>query len=302
MALKLRHIGYSQEMVGHKTDEYLNRPRITSLSKTINGGVYCPPGLETSMEAIVVDYEKDSGLRSYLEQMDKYVASVVNNLQKVGRKMGFINMVKTICHKITADFPYSDRMLDKAYMLKKYPPGRKVHLGVLMANQDMICRHMGLLMGAVIDYCKENFTKNKNLIKFKPDSEIGFMADTQKDLEENARTGHAYLIVRKPKPAGKGNDVFVVDPSAGHVVEIGQMIMSKSPKGPGFYRYMFSAVRFLLQTKNQEDNDLLDVIFVAARYDATLLQVLKDVNKSLRTPEAITNYVALIARLNMKGL
>ncbi|MCC6643568.1 hypothetical protein IT411_02360 [Candidatus Peregrinibacteria bacterium] len=301
----LKHAGYTALLSNSgqtHTEEYEGRSRITSLSKKINGGVYMPVVMEKEMEAIVVDYQKDQALRKYLEELDDYIAMLARRLQSAGRQMDFEDILSSICHKITADFPYSERMCDKNYLLTKYAAGKKTHLGVMMTNQDMICRHMGLLVGAAIDYFKDNFVQNKSGVKLKPDTEMGFMADIARDLEESKSNGHAYLVVRKPEKNGPKNKVFVVDPAAGRVMDVGKALESKDPRGRGFYRYAFSALRFLFQDYSSADNHLLTRFLDLAAKDPTLQQVIKDVKNNLKDPNSIRAFYAFDAKKNLRGV
>lgn len=239
--------------------EYEGRARITSTSASVQGGVYLPDILEYTMEGIVVDYEKDLILREYLEKtMLPYVL-----LQRIthGRD-NFEAIIKSISIKIQSDFPYQKKMLDKRYAQAAYPAGQKVALGKIMRQQDMVCRHMGLLFAVSVDFLKKKTDAFAT-------SEVRFMADMQRDFEENERNGHAYCIMRN---AGK---YYAVDPTAGMAKEAREILTSKQG-GDERYRYLFSILRFLGQEATPEGDQLIMDIMKKTKADPKLAGLIGD--------------------------
>ncbi|MFA7278278.1 MAG: hypothetical protein WC101_04840, partial [Candidatus Gracilibacteria bacterium] len=172
----LRHIGYSVAAPGAGADMYEGRPRITTRTKNLQGGVCYPKSLEGRMEAIVVDYEKDQGLARYINQIEQYANTVFHQMKLAGRAPKFEDLLGIIARKIFADFPYSYRMLDKRYREAAYPSGGKVHLGRIMEKQDMICRHMALLFGSTLEHLRD---KNNPHMRIRSDTDVRYVADTQ---------------------------------------------------------------------------------------------------------------------------
>jgi len=294
--LNLLHVGYSVPMVGGRDDIYEGRVRITSKSEKIDQGVFYPQILTGKMEAITVDIEKDKILREYLDELSNHLIKLAHQMQTVGRVFSFEEMLNVISAKVAADFPYSHRMCEDKYAHKTYKPGSKYRLGAFMSNQDMVCRHMSLLLGAAIDYFKQNFVEDKKVgLKLKPDTEMRFMADMQKDLDESDNTGHAYLVVRKPNAKGR-NDLFVIDPTRAAAFNVEKMFESKNPRGFGYYRYMFSTLRFLMQTPSPGDEQLINRIFQDAKKDSASAKLLKDVKMTLKDIDSMRRFTEFSAK------
>ncbi len=243
--------------------EYEGRERITSTSTSVQGGVYLPDILEYTMEGIVVDYEKDLILREYLEKtMLPYVL-----LQRIVHGQdNFEAIIKSISMKIRSDFPYQKKMLDKKYAQAAYPAGKKVALGKIMKQQDMVCRHMGLLFAASIDFLKKKTDAFAT-------SDVRFMADMQRDFEEDEKNGHAYCIMRN---AGK---YYAVDPTSGMAKEAREILSSKQG-GDERYRYLFSILRFLGQEATPEGDQLILDIMNKTKADPKLTGLIGDLKKA----------------------
>lgn len=269
----LLHQGYSRmRESGENVDMYQGRPRITSRSKTVNGGVYYPRSMEGEMEAIVVDWDKDEGLKAYIPVLEVELSAKLKQLQAQGHKPDIKTMIDLIARKIAWDFPYSQRMRDRKYCNAKYKPGEKNHLGRMMDNQDMICRHMGLLAAAVLEHMKLNG-------KIKKNRDIRYVADHQEDLIEGEHSGHAYVFVadREATP----NEYYIVDPAGGYAVSFRDMLKKKErARSTGTYRYLFSGMRVLLQEPDPRDKPFLVGMCKNAKKDANIEGVLNDLAKT----------------------
>lgn len=268
----LRHIGYSVAAPGAGADMYEGRPRITTRTKNLQGGVCYPKSLEGRMEAIVVDYEKDQGLARYINQIEQYANTVFHQMKLAGRAPKFEDLLGIIARKIFADFPYSYRMLDKRYREAAYPSGGKVHLGRIMEKQDMICRHMALLFGSTLEHLRD---KNNPHMRIRSDTDVRYVADTQYDPLENDTSGHGYVVVKRFD--GGHARYFVVDPTAGRSYDIRDLFKpSAREKSPGVYRYLFSVIRVVFQDNDVRDDAFKHWLTRLRKGDAQIQRLLAD--------------------------
>jgi hypothetical protein len=274
--------GYSTLFSNKPTPTFRGRPRISSESKRVQGGIFCPEILESRMEAIAVDYVKDDYLKTFLEGIDQK-ASVIYRSSKTDPVLSLLQYVsKTIPDR----FPYQKKMVDDKnattkYATTKYKPGYKYGLGVFMQEKDMVCRHMALLSAAAMDFFKDNYSESKGYTRLKPESlESRYMADLQtvkKDGQEK-RDGHAYHIVRVVRDNGSYGALYVSEPTCGMVCDLSEILKEcKNHKGRlyTFYvRYLFSALRILFQFKSPLDDFLLLKIFKECATDHALTKVI----------------------------
>jgi len=295
----LIHTGYS--VIAGDPEKYQGRPLINSRSEQIQGGVFYPKSMEGHMEAITVDYENDQPLKAYIDEMDQHILKINREFHQSGRQMTLAIMLSVISHKIAADFPYSVRMTEGDYLKKSYKPGTKYALGYIMGHQDMVCRHMGLLVGAILDHLKENARKGTPP-GIKPDTEVRFMADRQKDLVENVNSGHGYVVLKRWDEKEKKNLYYVVDPTGGIAVEIRDIFNKKREKSPGAHRYLFSTLRFLFQKEDPKDEKFLENVFARAKAEVAVLEVLKDLRQTLTDVDAIRRFEKLRIRQNLQGI
>lgn len=282
---ELNHQAYT--VLGGRNQElpYGGRVRITSKTESVQAGVYMPETLEDIMEAIVVDYEKDEVLRHYLET--DLLPFILKQRIK-GKLEGHGDVFLALSKKIHDDFPYQRKMLDKGYAKKNYPPGKKVYLGKLMQEQDMICRHMALLFAASVDYLKKNVPGNSSGIS--KDCDVRYMADMQKDVVENERDGHAYAVMHQH------GRYYVADPTSGMAKEVHEILASRSDSHSK-YRYLFSAARFLIEQQSPESDVLLVTLIRAGYQDPKLAGLVTDLQKALvRDPLASYHLTSLKER------
>lgn len=279
---KLLHTGYSKTR-DQTENTYKGRERINSRTKSVQGKVYCPVSLEKKMDAIVVDYEVDEELKKYIAHMEEYIRVIGAKLQKAGQPRNFETLLDIISKKISIDFPYSKRMIDDKYIDRKYTPGTKVRLGVFMQNQDMICRHMGLLAAAILEHFKDNFRKKKKgVVTLNPDDyQIRFMADYQTDEVQGRNSGHAYVVIRRWIQEEKKWAYYVVDPTGGVAVDIESGLNNKRELSPGACRYIFSLLRYLLQEGDILNHQFIYKLINRAKWDINLRQTLNAVHKAL---------------------
>ena len=266
---RLAHSPYTELGRGYAEGEYAGRRRITSHTPSIQGKVYMPETLEDTMEAIVVDYEKDMQLRIYLESV---IVPLVLHERISHGATELPEMLSLISKKIKMDFPYQQRMLDRQYAGQRYPPGQKVRLGAIMQNQDMICRHMGLLFAATVDFLRAHEASKVN--EMFSGSEVRFMADIQRDLVENKEGGHAYCVVEK------GGEYFLVDPTTG-IAESAHDILSLEGSRRMNYRYLYSMLRYMLQNPKTEGQQFMLAIIRRQKYDPKIAEVLRDLKKTI---------------------
>ncbi len=271
----LRHTGYSvANPVRGSADMYEGRPRITTRTKNLQGGVCYPKSLEGRMEAIVVDYEKDRGLAAYINQIEQYANTVFQQMRSAGRVPKFEELLGIIARKIFADFPYSHRMLDKRYREARYPSGKKVHLGLIMEQQDMICRHMALLFVSTVEHLRDKGNTTTGM-RVRSDTDVRYVADTQYDPLENDTSGHGYVVVKRFD--GGHARYFVVDPTAGRSYDIRDLFKPTArEKSPGVYRYLFSVIRVLFQEHDVRDDAFKHWLTRLRKGDAQIQRLLAD--------------------------
>lgn len=257
----------------------LGRPKITSGSTKVDGGVFLPKALEKRMEAIVVDTEKDPVVKQYIENFKNNVLA----WEKAGYKIKPEDMMQIIAAQVQKDFPYSYRMIDDNYSLKTYEPGKKYQLGIFMNNQDMICRHMGLLSEVMIEKMKSD----PAFKKYFPEGMVSnFMSDNQTNEQKGKGDGHAYTIVSMPTP--EGMKYFSIDPANGSqpFMDLGKSISDPSMDSMKS-RYLFSLFRTVFdRAGDNRDTALLDQVFKNEKANPELLHILKDALKASNSPTA----------------
>lgn len=272
---RLAHAVYTNRIPDeHERSQYMGRERITSQTVSIQGKVYLPDVLENYMEGIVVDYEKDLLLKYYLEHT---MLPHLLHERIIRGRTDFENTIECITKKIAADFPYQKKMLDSTYALTRYPLKQKVGLGLFMKNQDMICRHMGLLFAATIDYLKKQATPLQTGLP--ADCDVRFMAEMQRDLLQGRRDGHAYCVMRN------GQDYYVIDPTTATATNIKTILASRS-HGDEKYRYLFSALRFILQNPHEQQKAFLREILEKTKRDPKLAGLMDDLKLTFNTDSA----------------
>ena len=272
---RFAHVAYTTPLPDERApSEYMGRERITSRTSSVQGKVYLPDILENFMEGIVVDYEKDLLLKQYLE--NTMLPHLLHERILSGRK-DFESTIECITKKIALDFPYQKKMLDDQYAITRYPLGQKVGLGLFMKNQDMICRHMGLLFAATIDYLKKYTAPVQTGLPTECD--VRFMAEMQRDLLKGRRDGHAYCVMQN------GEDYYVIDPTAASAKNIKTILASRSG-GDEKYRYLFSALRFMLQNPNKQQKSFLREIREKTKGDPKLAGLMEDLRLTLRSDSA----------------
>ena len=279
---QFQHVGYSALASPEHVREYEGRERITSRTESVQGKVYLPDMLVGSMEGIVVDYEKDFLLRHYLEmKMLPYILSQNGE----GHRHHFAATIQLICQKIADDFPYQYKMLDREYCRQRYSPGQKVSLGLIMQRQDLVCRHMGLLFAVTIDFLKKHSTEAQTGIPMECD--VRFMADTQRDLVEEKRDGHAYCVMQRHQ------DYYVVDPTKRLAEDVRKILYSHN-EGTSKYRYLFSALRCMLQSSNFGNGQLAQEVVKQTKVDLKLHGLIEDVRKTIEYDAAATHRLLFI--------
>jgi hypothetical protein len=265
---KHEHRAYTN-VLPRGAEPYQERERITSKTESVQGKVYLPEVLEQHMEAIVVDYKKDPVLKEYIETN---VLPFLLRERLADRIYGVESVIACLSKKIALNFPYQYEMLKESYSRARYPVGQKVTLGAFMHNQDMICRHKGLLFAAIIDYLKAHAVDQP--VGIPADSEVRFMADQQRDLEEEKTGGHAYCILQE------GKDCYVVDPTTGLAKDV-KMIFTSDEMGGEKFRYLFSALRFMFQNPRFEDKDFILKIMEKAKTDQRFNELVNDLRRTL---------------------
>lgn len=276
----IRHTGYSLAAPGLATspDMYKDRPRITTRSTKLQGGVYYPKSLEGQMEAVVVDYEKDRTLAAYIDHIEQYAHIILQQMKLAGRSPTFDDLVSIVARKIPADFPYSHRMLDHKYLDGTYPPGKKVHLGVIMAKQDMICRHMALLFSATIEHLRDKGNPAVNM-HVSSDTDVRYTADTQYDPLEKDLSGHGYVVMKRFE--GGHTRYLVADPTASRVFDIRDVFKpSARDRSPNVYRYLFSVLRVVFQESDARDGAFKHWLTRARKGNAQIQRLVSDVEKA----------------------
>lgn len=289
---RLEHKGYSAT-VRPAIEQYQGREVITSRTESIQGKVFYPRVSRDHMEAIVVDYEKDKILREYIGKVEQQLTNLIQQMRRAQRKVDFAVAASVITAYVAADFPYSKRMKDDVgYRSAKYPPGGKVHLGVFMQNQDMICRHHGLLAVAVLDFFRTHRTYLQNV------RELRFVADQQQDLLEEENSGHAYGFAKHLDPDKQENKYYILDPSRSAAVEMRNVFSSgKREKSPVAYRYLFSTLRVLFQKEDPKDRPFIEGIFERAKTDAKTRDVLRNIEQTLTNePTSLRRFYGFKAR------
>lgn len=298
----LTHNKYSQLAVNSSDAFYQGRKLIDSHSEKVQGGVVCPLKLRGTMEAITVDYEVDLPLKSYIVEMEQHLMKLYKEFKKNGRTLDLAVAFSIISHKIAADFPYSRRMMEGDYARKTYTPGVKYRLSNFMINQNMVCRHMALLAAAILDHLKENARAGK-MPSLKADTEVRYMADSQRDSIENRNSGHAYVIVKRSDDSEKKNLYYVIDPTGGTAVEIRNLFTNRKREiSTGAWRYLFSVLRVVFQKEDNRDEQFLNNIFSGTKSDVNLLEVLKDLKKSLTDVNAIRRFQKHAVRASLQGV
>ncbi len=275
MPRNLLHTGFSVAAPGKATtpDIYKDRPRISTRSKKLQGGVFYPKSLEGRMEAIVVDYEKDPTLAAYIHGIEQYANTVLQQMKSSGRDPTFDDLASIVAHKIPSDFPYSHRMLRHDYLDVTYPPGKKVHLGVIMQKQDMICRHMALLFAATIEHLRDKGNPQVKM-RVNTDTDVRFMGDTQHDLIEKDNTsGHGYVVIKRLD--GGHTRYLVADPTAGQVFDI-RSAFKRREKSPAAYRYLFSVIRLVFQEEHSRDGAFKHWLTRARKSDPHIQRLMVD--------------------------
>lgn len=270
-------------------ETYQGRPLLTSQSETVQGGVFYPKVLEERIEAITVDYELDTPLKTYIEEVEQQLGRLATSMTAGGYEFTLATALQFISRKIATDFPYSQRMATDEYLAKNYTPGQKYRLSYFMAKQDMVCRHMGLLAAAIIDHLKKNAREGK-FPAIKAETEVRFMSDMEEDSREKKGNGHAYVVVKREDASVQKNLYYVVDPTKGGSKEIRELLNQKGNTPPSTYRYLFSVLRFIFQKEDPRDAQFLQTTFENARSHPQIAQVLKDVRKSLDDPSAIQRF------------
>lgn len=277
----IRHIGYSIPAAGVGRDIYEGRDRITTRSTKLQGGVYYPSVLTGRTEAIVVDYEKDRTLATHIDHIERYCHLILSRLKSAGRPPRFEDLLRTMSRKIFLDYPYSHRMLDDRYAKKTYPYGTKIHLGKFMHEQDMICRHMGLLFAITLEHLRDKGNPNANM-DVGNNTDVRFVADTQYDPKESDPTGHGYVIVRRIESGQR--QYFAIDPTAGRSVDVRKLFENDAhEKPPSSYRYLFSAIRILFQNPDTYDNSFKRWLTRLRKGDAQIQALVADTERAFIT-------------------
>lgn len=107
-------------------EEYQGRERITSRTKDVQGKVFYPKILEGNMEAITVDYEKDPVLKGYIEHLETSCQSLFDRLKAAGKEMTFKHFLQLINSKIMIDFPYEEKMRERAYRETRFLISKRI--------------------------------------------------------------------------------------------------------------------------------------------------------------------------------
>lgn len=267
---------------------FVNRPLITPLTERVEGGVYCPLRSTGTVEAIVVDIEKDDCLRGYVEKLSGEMRTLKAQLEERGKEFGFDKIVKFIAHRIAADFPYETRMLDGAYVKERYLDRKKHGLGTFMFHQDMVCRHMGLLTAVIIDYLK-----NKGEIP--ASCEVRFMDDEQEDTLESRRIGHAYVVTKCVPDDHLKSFYYVLDSAGEGAVNMRQALTGKREISPNVYRYLFGFLRLLLQLEDTKDDPFIAFVVNKAQRDPNMNQVLEDLRATQLEPQELARLTKFLA-------
>lgn len=244
-AERVEFVAYTQAIGGGaklvEPESYQGRPRITSVS-SVQGGVYLPEQLHT-MEAIVVDWEKDRHLRAYVEGAHRSLKALADG----GKAARPLAMVRAISNSILERFQYQKKMLDQKYVVSRdwYRPNAKVALGAIMEAQDCVCRHHALIFAATMEYLKSSHAHPSVRAQMQG-IETRFLAEQMNAYtkEEVSRTsGHAYCGVMLP------DHVLIVDPSAGRVATLSEVALWSEVK-TSYARYLYSLTRFVTDTEN----------------------------------------------------
>lgn len=283
---QLEHAAYTR-VVGTPLGalrEYAGRERITSRTASVQGKVLLPEGLENRMEGIVVDYEKDAVLREYLE---KKMLPYLLRQRIFGKAANFASTIEDISKKISKDFPYQQKMLEDEYGQRRYPWGHKIYLGKVMDQQDMVCRHMGLLFAVTIDYLKAQGAGERLAVP--ATSEVRFMADMQRDLDEEKRNGHAYCVMQN------GGEYYVIDPTSGLARNVREVLAS-SDTGNQKYRYLFSALRFMVQSPSTQNDQFILQVMRKTRTEPKLVGLIADLRKTLVKDPALVERIASLEK------
>lgn len=253
-AKKYLHQAYTKRVEeGDGEGEYLGRTRVTSTTDSFNGKVYMPQVLEHKQEATVIDFDKDPVLKKYVEDVENLF---LNEIQK--HPIAFDDFLELLSKKISKDFPYSMQMRDKKFHNLHYPSGKKYYLGHMMRNQNMVCRHMALLVAAVMDHLTKS-PKIKNHID--PTLEVRFLSDQQtEEGNKNDRSGHAYALVKKFSRSQQKYVYMIVDPTVPASIEAPEILKSKVDESTK-YRYLFSLMRHLIvDTPPAEDRNIVELM------------------------------------------
>lgn len=218
---------------------YMGRPRITSIS-TVQGGVYLPEQL-TTMEAIVVDWEKDMFLRAYL----RHVTSQFVDVLRQRRDLSALEIIRGVNAHILKQFPYQQKMLEEGYAASRdwYGPNTKVMLGAIMQSQDCVCRHHALIFAATLEYLQSSNVPPELRTRLEG-ARVRFLAEqmsTYKNEERGRTSGHAYCGISLPEQA------LIVDPSAELVATATELALWSAQR-TSFQRYLYSLTRFCLDS------------------------------------------------------
>lgn len=263
---------------------YQGRPRITSIS-TVQGGVYLPEQLKT-MEAIVVDWEKDMFLRAYLRHVTRQFVEVLRQ----GRDLSALEIIRGVNAHILKQFPYQQKMLEEGYAASRgwYGPNAKVMLGAIMQSQDCVCRHHALIFAATLEYMQSSGAPPELRARLQG-ARVRFLAEqmsTYKNEERGRTSGHAYCGISLPEQA------LIVDPSAELVATASELALWSAQR-TSFQRYLYSLTRFCLDSA-MTDTTKQELQRVAhwARSNAALRMVILDACTVARNREqanVITN-------------
>ncbi len=272
---KFNHIPYTK-LAGNdvQASKYQERVRITSTTESFDEKVYYPETLTGKMEAIVIDTKKDTVLQQFLKKVEVEFLKAIHS----GTPIHFNDFMEYLCEKIAVDFPYSNRMTEETYKKTAYVPGKKYQLGKFMADQNMVCRHMGLLVAITIEHLK----KSQNTGRYVDQTtQVRFLSDQQTDETSKNRSGHAYALVKKFSRSQQKTVYVIVDPAGKTCTESTEIYDSKIPERIK-QRYLFSLMRHLVcDTDETEDQTIIEHMRILGKHQG-FLDVLNNLEQVLK--------------------